>query len=285
MKNVIKKIYVYIFLNVLLIALIYVSDISNLPNSVILFEGEKLSLRTVYGVNISTAFSSNPNIERINNNESLTVASTSIGEDLTGTVKLDVSLLGIKLKEIDVKIIEDAEVIPLGNLTGIKLYTNGVLVVGMSEIMGQDMNRYKPYEGSGIEVGDIIVEIDGELITCTSDLTDSINDSKEEEMSVTYLRDGNKQNTKLKAVKSDDNSYKIGLWVRDTAAGVGTATFYEEDSNKFASLGHGIVDTDTKELIEISSGEIVNAEILSIVKGKEGIPRENPRLNRRSEKL
>ena len=246
MKNVIKKIYVYIFLNVLLIALIYVSDISNLPNSVILFEGEKLSLRTVYGVNISTAFSSNPNIERINNNESLTVASTSIGEDLTGTVKLDVSLLGIKLKEIDVKIIEDAEVIPLGNLTGIKLY--GVLVVGMSEIMGQDMNRYKPYEGSGIEVGDIIVEIDGELITCTSDLTDSINDSKEEEMSVTYLRDGNKQNTKLKAVKSDDNSYKIGLWVRDTAAGVGTATFYDPER-------------------------------------KGGIPRENPRLNRRSEKL
>lgn len=80
------------------------------------------------------------------------------------------------------------------------------------------------------------------------------------------------QKTTMKAVKATDNTYKIGLWVRDAAAGVGTATFYEPETKKFAGLGHGIVDADTEELIDIASGEVVTANILSVVKGENGNP-------------
>ena len=273
MKKFSNKIYIGIILIFLTVALIYVSNISNLPDNIILFEGETLNLKTIFGVNIETAFSSNPNIERINNNETITVSANAENDNLTGQINLKVSLLGIKVKEINVDIIENAKVVPLGELIGVKLYTNGVLVVGMSEITGNDMTRYKPYEGSGIETGDIIIEVDNEAVTCTSDLTNCINASKGKDMLVTYVRNGKSQDTTIKAVKSNDNTYKIGLWVRDTAAGVGTATFYEPESKKFASLGHGIVDSDTEELVEIASGEIVTANILAIIRGTEGNPR------------
>ncbi len=142
----------------------------------------------------------------------------------------------------------------------------------MSEIYGTDNNGYKPYENSGIEEGDVIVRIDEQEITCTSELTDKINSSKGENMSVTYVRDGEFLKTSLKPIKTDDNTYKVGLWVRDTAAGVGTATFYDPKKNGFASLGHGIIDPDTEKLIDISSGEIVTANILSVIKGENGNP-------------
>jgi len=149
----------------------------------------------------------------------------------------------------------------------------------MSEITGKDMTKYKPYENSGIEQGDIIVEVDEKAVTCTSDLTECINSSNGEEMLVVYVREGEQIKTHIRAIKSNDNTYKIGLWVRDTAAGVGTASFYEPETKRFASLGHGIIDVDTEELVEIASGEIVTANILSIIKGKEGNPRKNSRVN------
>ena len=194
-KSFNNKKFIMVLIIFLFIALIYVSDISNLPSKVVLFEGEPLNLRTILGVNVETSFSSNPNIERIENNESITVSSSPINSDYTGTLNLEVSFLGIKVKDISVDIIENAEVVPLGNLIGMKLYTNGVLVVGMSEITGKDMERHKPYENSGIIEGDIIVEANSKAITCTSDLTESINEAKEEEITLTYIRDGSRSQT------------------------------------------------------------------------------------------
>jgi len=149
MKKYINRAYIAFILIFLVIALIYISNITNLPEKVILFEGETLNLRAILGVNIETEFSSNPNIERIENNQTITVsANASQDSDYTGNLNLEVSFLGIKVKEINVDIIENIEVVPLGSLIGVKLYTNGVLVVGMSEITGNDMERYKPYESS-----------------------------------------------------------------------------------------------------------------------------------------
>lgn len=273
MKKVFNKIIFSFILMFLTICLVYVSDISNLPDNVILFEGEALNLKTIFGIDIKTAFSSNPNIEKIENKKTITVSADAVDKDNTGRLNLDVSLLGFKVKEINVDIIENAEVVPLGSLIGVKLYTSGVLVVGMSEITGDDMERYKPYEGTGIEEGDRIIEIDEKAVTCTNDLTSIINESKGQDMEVTYVRNGEAISANMKAVKANDSTYKIGLWVRDTAAGVGTATFYEPRTKKFASLGHGIVDSDTEGLVEIASGEIVNANILSVIKGTEGNPR------------
>ena len=130
----------------LLVVLIYVCDITNLPDKVILFEGETLNLNTIFGINLETEFASNPNIQRLGNNETVTVdaeAEDANKIDCTGRINLSVKLLGAKVKEISVDIIENKGVVPVGRVIGVKLYTNGVLVVGMSEIYGIDTNKYK----------------------------------------------------------------------------------------------------------------------------------------------
>ena len=173
------------------------------------------------------------------------------------------------VKDIEVDTIDRTTVVPLGNSVGLKLYTSGVLVVGMSQIEGK-----KPYENTGIEEGDMIVEIDQKEITCTDELLDSVNSSNGEDLSIKYIRDGKEYISTIAPIKTKENEYKLGLWVRDGAAGIGTLSYYEPSTNKFGALGHGIIDIDTEELINIASGELVTSKITSIVKGEEGIPGE-----------
>ena len=175
----------------------------------------------------------------------------------------------IDVKKIEVDTIPKAYVIPLGNSVGLKLYTSGVLVVGMTEVEGK-----KPYENTGIEEGDMIIEVNQEEVTSTSELVSSVNKSNGKDLTVKYLRDGKEYISTIAPIKTSNNEYKLGLWVRDGAAGIGTISYYEPSTNKFAALGHGIVDIDTEELINISSGELITSNISSIVKGKEGVPGE-----------
>ena len=165
-----------------------------------------------------------------------------------------------------------AKVIPVGKIAGLKLYTSGVLVVGMSEIEGKDNQRYKPYENTGIEEGDTIIQVNENVISSTQDLIDEVNKSNGENVVLKYIQDEQTKECSILPVKSYDNQYKLGLWVRDSAAGVGTVTFYDPETKKFGALGHGITDIDTQELINIASGEFVTTRILKIEKGEAGIP-------------
>lgn len=153
---------------------------------------------------------------------------------------------------------------------GMKLYTDGVLVVGMSEIEGQ-----KPYENTGLQEGDRIIKMNENTISSTQELIQEVKQSKGNEIDITYIREEQTMTTSITPVKTASNEYKIGLWVRDAAAGVGTLTFYEPSSGMFATLGHGILDIDTSRLIKIANGELVTTNILSITKGEKGKPRRN----------
>ena len=139
--------------------------------------------------------------------------------DNVGTVNLSLDLFGtIPLKEIDVNVLPRTTVIPLGNAVGMKLYTDGVLVVGMSEIKGEDNVNYKPYENSGIEEGDRIIQVNNNAVKNTNELINSINSSNGNELEIVYIRDDDEIKTNIQPVKTGDNEYKLGLWVRDAAA-------------------------------------------------------------------
>lgn len=159
---------------------------------------------------------------------------------------------------------------PIGRTIGLKLYTDGVLVVGMSEIDGIDGKKYMPYEHSGIKEGDMIQEINGEEISNTQALINIVNESKGKEISIKYKRNGESIYTSITPIKGLNDGYMLGLWVRDAAAGIGTLTYYEKATGKFAALGHGITDVDTGNLLNISNGELVTSQIVSIVKGVKG---------------
>lgn len=258
-----------ILISIFLISLIYITSISSLPDNIIMFQGEKINLNTLLGMNIKTKDN------KINTENLQTVQASSdwnINEDYTGKVNLSVNLFGINVKDITLNVIETTEVVPLGNIVGLKLYTNGVLVVGMSEISGIDKNKYKPYENTGIVEGDMIVEINEKTVTNTTELIECVNNSKGKQISIKYVRDGEILETNIKPIETSKDDYKLGLWVRDAAAGVGTISYYEPKSGLFAALGHGIIDVDTEKLLDISSGEFVTTNIVSIVKGEKGNP-------------
>ena len=257
MKNL-KRILLIIFL---LITLIYVTNITSIPDSVILFKGEKLNLPTIAGIYIN---------EKTNEEEAIQTSTSLENVNTIEKKKVSLKLFNlIDIKEIEVNTIPTTTVIPLGNSVGLKLYTSGVLVVGMTEVEGQ-----KPYENSGIEEGDMIVEVNEEEITCTDELISTVNNSEGEDLNIKYIRDGVEYVSNIEPIKTKENEYKLGLWVRDGAAGIGTITYYEPQTKKFAALGHGIIDVDTEKLINISSGELVTSKIVSIVKGQEGVPGE-----------
>ena len=261
MKNA-KKI---LLILILFIILVYVTNISSIPNNLILMEGEELKLKTILGLSISD-----------NNGETIE-AVNSESEKLThkaGKMDLSVNLAGLTVKDFTVNVIPNTVVIPSGETIGLRLFTSGVLVVGMSEIKGEDNNNHMPYKDSGIKEGDMITKVDNEVITCTSDLTKKINSSNGNAVTLTYKRDGNNYNTNMIPTKTDEDEYKLGLWVRDAASGVGTISFYEPRTGEFAALGHGILDVDTEELIDIARGDIVTSKIISIVKGEKGNPGE-----------
>ena len=177
----------------------------------------------------------------------------------------------IAVKGEEIKI-SDIQVIPVGEIVGIKLYTSGVLVVGTSAIEGDDGRIYKPFENTEIKEGDSILAINGNVINNTNELINSINMSNGEIIEITYKSKENEEKCKIKPVMDKYKKYKIGLWVRDSAAGVGTVTFYNEMTQSFAALGHAITDIDTGDIIQTSSGEIDNVNIVSIVKGVEEEP-------------
>ncbi len=264
-----KKILISTIISILLIALIYVSDITNIPDSIILFKEEELNINTIFGISVKALDTSNTDIDTAQSGEIIQASSGSYANK-EESINIVINLFGIKVKEVSVNVIDDVEVVPLGGLIGMKLYTNGVLVVGMSEIYGQNNQVYRPYENTGIKEGDTITKINDEYIVSTEDMTECINASQGKEIKITYIHNNKTLETNITPIETDKNNYKVGLWVRDTAAGVGTATFYDKNTGKVAMLGHGILDVDTEELIDISDGKVTNTSVVSIIKGENG---------------
>ena len=260
-KSFIKKVSILILL---IIIYTYVVAIQSIPSNIVIFEGETISLKTIFGIKANLIYD-NETVETISNNQN------SINEVGKKTAKLNL-FENIFLKNINIDVLPKTTVIPVGNIAGIKLYTSGVLVVGMSEIYGVDNKAYKPYENSGIEEGDTIVSVNEDKITSTEDLIEKVNSSKGNEVKIEYIHQEKTVACSIKPAQTSNNEYKLGLWVRDSAAGVGTVSFYEPSSKTFGALGHGITDIDTEQLIDIASGEFVTTKILNIVKGQVGTP-------------
>ena len=260
-KNLLKILLVFFIFSIF----IYVLAISSIPEKVVIFEGEEINLKTIIGLDISkinTVETSSSNNKKTLNNEQNNTKE-----------KYSVSLFdNFLLKEIDVDVLPKQTVIPVGNIAGLKLYTSGVLVVGMSEIKGINNEKSKPYINTEIEEGDTIIKVNNSEIFSTEDLMEKVNNSNGDEIKLTYVKNKEIKECSIIPVETEDGKYKLGLWVRDSAAGVGTVTYYDPITKSFGALGHGISDIDTSELLNISSGEFITSKVLNIVKGEKGNP-------------
>ena len=199
--------------------------------------------------------------------------SESIDVSKNGSYQIPCYFLNmIYLKDVQVKTEEEKWVDVCGMPIGLYMETQGVLVVDTGEITGKDGVRAEPAEHIA-KAGDYILEVNGNPISGKKELIKNIEASHGETMELLVNRNGEKIPLSISPVLDQNDEYKLGLWIRDNTQGIGTMTYVDENG-KFGALGHGISDADTGELLNISEGELYEAEIVSIKKGTKGMPGE-----------
>ena len=243
----------------LFILYMYVVNVTLIPKNIIVLRNENLKFNSMPGISFKE-----------------TMKTFSLDNETKMESSLEINLFeNINLRNVNLTTLEEIEIVPVGKIVGLKLYTNGVLLVGMTEIEDESNNLVKPYEKTDIKEGDMIIEINGEEIDDIQDLKNTVNKTSGKQSEIKLLREGKSiVVSNIKPVKSFNNEYKLGLWVKDAATGVGTMTYYEPETKKFALLGHGITDADTNSLIYIDSGELVTSKVVSVKKGESGNPGE-----------
>lgn len=164
--------------------------------------------------------------------------------------------------------------IPGGQVIGVAMFTRGALVVGCSEI-NTEQGIKNPSLEAGLRPGDIIERIDDKVIKSAMQIAEAVSDFKNGSIKLSVSRRGNALDIFIVPVRDiTDGSYKLGLWVRDSTAGVGTLTYVDPKAGRFGALGHAISDPDTGDMLTVKEGDIVCCRILDVVKGKHGSPGE-----------
>lgn len=180
----------------------------------------------------------------------------------------------IPVKEVNVRQVERMTVIPGGNPFGIRIVTDGVVVIGITDV-DTSAGSISPARLAGLRDGDIIKSINGtENVTKEAVLKAFLN-SKGEKINMTVRRESKILTITIEPKYSlNDNCYKAGMWVRDSAAGIGTITYYEPQTGIFGGLGHPICDCDTGTILPIKAGQVIGVKINGVNKGMSGQPGE-----------
>lgn len=276
-KFKLKARYLFLILLVFVIGFsLQINQILFYPSSFKIIKGDNKNL------NISFPFYLDSNIDKnivetiynegTNNlKQSLTLSGKDAGE-----ANLQIKLLGfIPVKNYNINVVDRPELVPGGNAIGVRMNTKGVLVVAVTEVIDINGNRTSPARDAGLKVGDSIIEINGEKIVNAEQVVKILNNVKGKEVSILVLRNKGEFQTVTTPVQClQDNSYRLGIWVRDKTSGIGTMTFYDKESNTFGALGHGIADMDTGRLLTVEKGLVMNAKISNIEQGKKGAPGE-----------
>lgn len=176
-----------------------------------------------------------------------------------------------------IEVMPELKLFPGGQSIGVSLQTAGVMVVGQAPVLNEKGEKYFPAKEAGIEVGDIILEVDGKAVHSDQDVANAVNLGGKKNGTVQVLVNHNGQANRKTVSTSfcaETERYRIGLYVRDRVAGVGTLTFFDQNSKKYGALGHVITDADTNQRIEIADGMIFESTIYAIEKGKRGHPGE-----------
>jgi len=210
-------------------------------------------------------------------NESIqAIDSSKFYTDEAGETDLIYGVSGLPIKKVNVSVLEDVKIIPGGQSIGVQLHTLGVLVVGHHRVnKGESISS--PGEDAEIKVGDVILKINDEYIKKMEDVKPYVDKAGEdnEPLSLTLKRGKETIETTLKPeLDQKDKQYRLGLYIRDSAAGIGTMSFYDPKTKKYGALGHVISDMDTKKPIEIHDGTIVRSSVVAIERGNNGSPGE-----------
>ncbi len=231
----------------------------NLPDSYYVESGARLELTTAFSINA------------VPDSAVQSFSAQTIPVSRTASLRL----FGIiPVKDVEIKTVETPMLIPGGEPFGIKLLMEGVMVVGTGTVK-TDSGMKCPAEECGLQKGDVILTANGRQVMSNSEIQEIISKSNGKAINIVYIQNNQQKETILTPVMSaSDSKYKAGIWVRDSMAGIGTLTYCDPATNRFGGLGHPVCDSDTGEIIPVSSGETANVTINKIVKGAKGSPGE-----------
>lgn len=273
-----KKLIYFTLLLTILVYSVQIFNIVRFPSQIDIIKGDSRNLNIFFPFSLEIVEESNDIVKFNNkNNERLALKNSyNLEPTNSGIAKLNFKFLGIfPVRNVKVNVVNQAYLVPGGEAIGVKLNTKGVLVVATSEILSVDDKTYNPARNAGIKVGDSITMIDGVKIKDADHVIQLLNNIKNNKVKIEIERNNTSFITEVLPVKSkQDNSYRLGIWVRDKTAGIGTLTFYDPSSKKFGALGHAITDVDTGTLMKAENGEIMKAKVSSIEQGKKGSPGE-----------
>ncbi len=247
-----------------------------IPDHMNLVCGEKQSLNfnlpqdtVVYEAAVEADASGKTNIPK----ENLHITADSVIGNQTGDYEISCKLFGIiPIKSIQVSVVEQNWVYPCGDPVGIYMKTDGVLVVGTGSIKGMDGILYEPAYHI-VQSGDYILSANGTATPNKETLIQIIHESEGEPVILKVRRGEEEIELSLQPVWTQEQDYKVGIWVRSDAQGIGTLT-YVDSQGHFGALGHGINDIDTSTLLNLEKGTLYASTIRSVIKGTKGVPGE-----------
>ncbi len=257
-----------------------IQHFAKFPNQLRLFQGQAVSLH--YAMPVHAQGSLNPQVAGINGSNDASVRvdlsqPLSIQPKHSGVTNLKLKLFGkIPFKTVKLQVIPDLRVIPGGQTIGVKVKSAGIMVVGHHRVQTK-ATSVSPGEEAKLRLGDLIVEINGEACNDIAKIAPFAETAGSDGNSLQLLVQRGKERfrTSLKpAYDEEDKAWRLGLYIRDSAAGVGTLTFYAPDQGVYGALGHVITDMDTQSPIVVGSGEILQSNVNSISKSQSGEPGE-----------
>lgn len=188
-----------------------------------------------------------------------------------GRYNVRVSLFNtIPIKNSSLTVSDRHYVVPSGEIFGLRLFTEGVLII-KTETVDTAQGNISPCDMAGLKKGDVILKVDGATVVSSNALSEILSRGDKNAFEIEYERNSRIRKTVLNTYYSVSQcKYKAGMWIRDSAAGIGTMTFYDPLTGAFAGLGHGVCDIDTGEMLTFSDGDIVSAKITGCYKGEKG---------------
>lgn len=193
------------------------------------------------------------------------------GNEITTEYKL---LNIIPLKKVEINSLKNIRLTPGGMPFGVKFFTDGLLIAGFCDVKTAD-GEVNPAKTAGLKTNDVITHVNGKHVGDTEALSDAIDASCGNEITLTYVRNNSKHNVNVTPVKCmTDGKYKAGIIIRNSGAGIGTVSFIMPESGIFAGLGHGICNNENGELIPMQRGAVIDVTISGVEKGISGSPGE-----------